>query len=262
MAKGFRKCPCISFKKSTETSVKILPSRYVWHVSKAMFECDKLLNRWSILNKGLCFKAPCSVCGEQDSYIYAHNCIETISMLDMYPIFVDFYTGKMELHEKRYPSIFHKLTEWSCLTIYDFYRIDTLAFNAEWWIDPLIHHEIKQGYWGNARPENYVYTNVEVPPHAIKVFSFDEFRFRDLGPKIVFQEGAVHFSERNLFDGLFAAEQVNVDKSNNYLQFTPIFKNKDTGKRVLYLSTPSKKRDTLFLNAAVKYPISQKIDRY
>lgn len=116
---------------------RIVPERYVWHVSSPE-------KRASILKFGLTPEFGDHKC------IFANNQSSNITF--MYPFCLDSYGG-------RYNS--------DNLLKYDYWRIDTARFKADWHIDP----NMKDGPKEEKGDEKYfVATETPIPCQAIELF--------------------------------------------------------------------------------------------
>jgi hypothetical protein len=116
---------------------RIVPERYVWHVSRPK-------NRKAILEFGL----------KPD--VSKHNCIfannQSFNVIFMYPFCLEAKNGRYRPNN---------------LLKYDFWRIDTQIFEANWYIDP----NMKDGpieYMGDEK--YFVATETPIPCEATELF--------------------------------------------------------------------------------------------
>lgn len=154
----------------------IVPMRYVWHVdavlySNGFFYSDKNndFKRFSIADQGL-------ICKNNDlNAIFANNGLSSIG--SFFPFVDDSFDGWMfraGLREDMTPYMFGM----------DFWRIDTHAFNAKWYIDPNIKNDAIRSTKGE-RPINYICTPTNVPSRALTMFTFNmDMYIREL-PKLI-----------------------------------------------------------------------------
>jgi len=125
---------------------RILPERYVWHLS-------------SPKKRGLIKELGLRVDISDHHCTFANNQSSNIKF--MYPFC-------LELHEGRYTP--------TNLLKYDFWRIDTLRFEAEWYIDP----NMKDGPKEHMGDEKYfVFTETPIPSEAIELFEVSQ-KFIDI----------------------------------------------------------------------------------
>jgi len=116
---------------------RIVPERYVWHVSKPK-------NRKAILEFGLKLDASKHNC------IFANN--QSFNVIFMYPFCLEAENGRYRPNN---------------LLKYDFWRIDTHIFEADWYIDP----NMKDGPIECMGDEKYfVATETSIPFKALELF--------------------------------------------------------------------------------------------
>jgi len=149
------------------------PQRYVYHIdyggrrSKNDAEYYKY-KRLNIALRGLYGKDQ----GTQG--VWANNQMENIFQL--YPINIDGFG--MSVNE---------ILEW--VLSFDVWRIDTCAFNVQWYIDPnhmLTDYDMK---------EKWVFTENSVPPHALKLYHFNINEYEFLYNQAVDGEGWLESSK-------------------------------------------------------------------
>ena len=116
---------------------KIIPERYVWHLASPE-------NRASILDVGL------QIDLSEHNCIFANN--QSANIKFMYPFCLETFDG-------RYNS--------DNLLKYDYWRIDTESFNADWYIDPNMKDGPKE-YMGDDK--YFVATETPIPCAAIELF--------------------------------------------------------------------------------------------
>ena len=145
------------FDVEREDWIPYKPKRYVYHLDCGVRrrKNDKEYYKYKRLNialNGLYGK------GQGTQGVWANNQMENI--FNLYPINIDGY-GMSD----------NEILEW--VLSFDVWRIDTHAFEAQWYVDP--NHMLTDYY----RKENWVFTESSVPPHALKLFHFkiNEFEF-------------------------------------------------------------------------------------
>ena len=116
---------------------KIIPERYVWHLSSPA-------NRASILDGGL------QIDLSEHNCIFANN--QSANIKFMYPFCLETFDG---------------LYNSDNLLKYDFWRIDTHCFEADWYIDPNMKDGPKE-YMGDDK--YFVATETPIPFEAIELF--------------------------------------------------------------------------------------------
>ena len=120
---------------------RVLPERYVWHLS-------------SPKKRGLIKELGLRVDISDHHCIFANNQSSNIKF--MYPFCI-------EAHKGRYTP--------NNLLKYDFWRIDTLRFEAEWYIDPNMTGGPKE-YMGDEK--YFVFTETPIPCEAIERFEVSQ----------------------------------------------------------------------------------------
>jgi hypothetical protein len=116
----------------------IVPERYVWHVSSPK-------KRVSIKESGL------KVDSSDHNCIFANN--QSFNVIFMYPFCLEAENGRYRPNN---------------LLKYDYWRIDTHSFQADWYIDP----NMKDGpieYMGDEK--YFVVTETPIPCEAIELFA-------------------------------------------------------------------------------------------
>lgn len=139
---------------------KIKPERFVYHLTyggelSGISEDTLFENRMSFATEGIHGK------DKGTPGVWANNQIKDIDRL--WPIPID-----------SWDFCFANLGDWWHLKMYYFYdvwRIDTTRFDADWYIDPVMTKTETAAY--GVFPDDYVYTENSVPPHALKVFTLD-----------------------------------------------------------------------------------------
>jgi hypothetical protein len=125
---------------------KIVPERYIWHITK-----KNKLKDYSIAKEGIV--AP-------NYYgVFANN--QMISLHEFFPICMDIY----DWWEKIY------------LPSYSFWRIDTHKLNFEWYIDPFMKDDLEWFISVTKTDyvcENFICTPNSIPNYAIELFEFDK----------------------------------------------------------------------------------------
>jgi hypothetical protein len=116
---------------------KIIPERYVWHLSSPE-------NRASILKFGLTLEFGDHKC------IFANN--QSFNVIFMYPFCLEAEKGRYRPNN---------------LLKYDFWRIDTHSFQADWYIDSNMKNSPKK-YECNEK--DFVATETPIPCKAIELF--------------------------------------------------------------------------------------------
>jgi hypothetical protein len=139
---------------------KIIPERYVWHLSSPE-------NRASILKFGLTLEFGDHKC------IFANN--QSFNVIFMYPFCLEEENGRYRPDN---------------LLKYDFWRIDTARFKADWYIDP----NMKDGpieYMGDEK--YFVATETPIPCEAIELF--------EVGQEFIYKRMYVILSGKNKASG-------------------------------------------------------------
>lgn len=96
----------------------------------------------------------------------------------------------------------------SCFNIFSYWRIDTRAFKAQWYVDPYMKNDCASGYAGVLK--NYICTDTDIPLHALKNFTFSRERFENRNPIIRSVEGvSSYYSLENDFDTLVPNDVIN-----------------------------------------------------
>ena len=188
------------FKKCLYLEEKVIPERYLWHVTNPGFYYRdtkyKFHDHWrekyirnfrkSILEKGLKF-------GKTNA-VYAHNGLTRLK--EMYPLWIDDWHNIFLTTEK----ISRGIEDLNWMSKYDFWRIDTEIYDGPWYIDPFIYKEAQREMkW--VKPHNYVCTPYEIPPAALQLFRFDQKLYQQ--PFFYQQEGVASVSgKKKDMDGL------------------------------------------------------------
>lgn len=128
----------------------INPLRYVWHVSYK--NCRK-----SIFKKGIIKQSGDYAVFANNQHAYK-NAIETF-----WPIPIDSYDEVIADENVPWDQFVEN--------IYDFWRIDTHSFKAEWRVDPLMRIDY---YVNNLRsPFHYICTKQDIPVNAITLYNYN-----------------------------------------------------------------------------------------
>jgi hypothetical protein len=135
-----------NFNHAFENSWVIKPDRFIWHLTIPE-------NRGSIKRNGI-------LKGHHNYAVFANNIIPAEeSMMLFWPLPIDLYDHwKISLVE------FYAL--------YDFWRIDTHAFEAEWRIDPVLAKDLKAYFLES--PSHYICTRSNIPPDALKLYRYGD----------------------------------------------------------------------------------------
>jgi len=122
----------------------IIPMRYVWHVSRKK-------NRSSIQTKGIIKR-------NVDYGVFANHFkpnYETINL--MWPLPIDeFDCSGIDLN--------------TFYLLYDFWRIDTRAYEAEWRTDPFLRNDLKAYHLRS--PNDYLCSLTNIPARAIHLYRY------------------------------------------------------------------------------------------
>lgn len=166
------------------------PQRYLWHVTTKEIRLgfqrteDPFGLRKKILKEGL-------ICNDFEKWaLFANNGLTKPQFL--FPFCIDhfmFGDGVKRIME-------------NMMTDYDFWRIDTLLYNGDWYIDPKMEAGIKKTY---TRLNKYWYlcTKNNIPPSALTLFTFKETNLNEIGKlKLNFSDGAASVSTNRWQDNL------------------------------------------------------------
>ena len=150
----------------------IVPNRYVWHVGREVYSYPDIeFDRFSIVSEGLlCRKSRCNA-------VFANNALTSIG--SFFP-FVDDGLNCLMFRD----SFREDMTPYFDLVERDFWRIDTQAFNARWYIDPNLKDDANKSVKGESQI-NYICTTTDIPPHAIRLYTFDEDAYIKNLPKLM-----------------------------------------------------------------------------
>jgi len=134
----------------------ITPKRYVWHVGNYNYPgCPGYSPCFSIATEGLK-----SSFGKNDrQVVFANNNFDYCS--SFFP-FVDFSDA-----DPRDPRI-------------NYWRIDTHAFDAIWYIDPNLLYAL---HYLSDNPTDYICTPSDIPAHALKLYHYPRALFEHTDPK-------------------------------------------------------------------------------
>jgi hypothetical protein len=162
----------------------VVPDRFVWHIKYA-----NLIQDISIAESGL-------VKGKY-GMVFANSFLT--KFYDTYPYCIDsmWELDHIPVEEKG-----------SCFNIFSYWRIDTRAFKAQWFVDPCMRLDCEVSFSGV--PKNYICTDTDIPLHALKNFTFSRERFENRNPIIRSVEGvSSYYSLENDFDTLVPNEVIN-----------------------------------------------------
>lgn len=143
----------------------INPKRYVWHTTyrslKRSFTAipGDFTLREKIRKEGLIYKV--------DWAVFAHNGLVKPEFI--FPFCIDHFSFGDSVK-----------TVMNTMTSYDFWRIDTLFLNAEWYIDPLMSSDIDNRY-PKMKKDMFICTQQNIPPTALKLFTFKEEHLDEIG---------------------------------------------------------------------------------
>jgi hypothetical protein len=88
------------------------------------------------------------------------------------------------------------------MTSYDFWRIDTLQLNEEWYVDPLMTSDIEKRY-PKMNKHWFICTRQNIPPTALKLFTFKDDNLDDIGKlKINHYDGVTSVNYKKWTDNL------------------------------------------------------------
>jgi hypothetical protein len=133
------------FNHAFENSWVIKPARFVWHVTIPE-------NRGSIKRNGI-------LKGHHNYAVFANNIIPAEeSMMLFWPLPIDHYD-----HWNLSLAEFYAL--------YDFWRIDTHTFDAEWRIDPSLAKDLSAYQLESKR--HYICTRSNIPSDALRLFRYE-----------------------------------------------------------------------------------------
>ncbi len=176
-----------------DVDVKVIPDRYLWHVSDSKFYLDRERNSPEE------FEGLDEFIIEEDEYgrvtfsrrdkikkeglktsdnwpVFAHNRIKKLT--SMYPLWLDYTERYYSIYNDKDEEDFRML-RW--LKRYDFWRIDTSVFDGPWFIDPVMREDLKSIKDPYLVPSNYVCTPCDVPPESLTLFQFDSFLYEKPG---------------------------------------------------------------------------------
>ena len=122
----------------------VTTNRYIWHVSP-------IRNRESIAEKGI-------LKSKKDGAVFANNFHpKNRDILLMWPFPIDSYD---------HPS----MSDLEFYSLYDFWRIDTHAYDAEWRIDPNLKSDL--GAFDLRSVNDYVCSLSNVPKKALRLYKY------------------------------------------------------------------------------------------
>jgi hypothetical protein len=143
----------------------INPQRYVWHITYRSIQKSfraipgDFTLREKIRKEGLIYK--------KDWAVFAHNGLVKPEFI--FPFCIDHFSFGDSVK-----------TVMNTMTSYDFWRIDTLFLNAEWFIDPLMSSDIDNRY-PKMKKDMFICTQQNIPPTALKLFTFKEEHLDEIG---------------------------------------------------------------------------------
>ena len=137
----------------------ITPRRYVWHVGSApWYRRHSSVEQYSIATEGL--KCSCSR-----------------------PSFNAVFANNNSFHYTRFFPFIDDIVLEPCDPAVDYWRIDTYAFEAKWYVDPNMMYLLRLYY---DDPSDYICTPDDVPPHALKLFHYPEHLYKHWNPQSFF----------------------------------------------------------------------------
>lgn len=159
---------------------RIIPERYVWHVSNSFQEWKLTFRnegmdyayfkthyvpelRKKIAVEGLRFKN-CNA-------VFAHH--GTLHPVQMHPIWLDVHFD----HHYRYSR---SAGDYRFLQDYTFWRIDTRSLDIPWYVDPYMGESDRSKIEGFPPQNKYILTPNEIPPTAITCFAYRISRKKSL----------------------------------------------------------------------------------
>ena len=143
----------------------INPKRYVWHTSYRSLERSFRAKpgdfslREKIRKEGLIYR--------KDWAVFAHNGL--VKPEFVFPFCVDHFSFGDSVK-----------TVMETMTSYDFWRIDTLLLNEEWYIDPLMSSDIDKRY-PIMKKDMFICTRQNIPTSALKLFTFKDENLDEIG---------------------------------------------------------------------------------
>ncbi len=150
----------------------IVPNRYVWHVGGEVYSYPAIeFDRISIVTEGLLCKKSLF------NAVFANNGLTSIGS------FFPFVDDWLDFHMFR-DSFREDMTPYYDILERDFWRIDTQAFNAKWYIDPNLKNDANKSTKGESQI-NYICTITDIPPHAIRLYTFNEDAYIKHLPKLM-----------------------------------------------------------------------------
>ena len=131
---------------------KVIPDRYVWHVTD---DQNSDFKRFSIAKEGLKagygnFKA-----------VFANNGLSSIT--HFYPLNIEVYMWRQ--CRDYYRPFLRDMDE--AMLLCDFWRIDTHAFNAEWSLDPNMKS------YNRSYKNSFICTTQDIPADALSLYKVD-----------------------------------------------------------------------------------------
>ena len=165
----------------------INPKRYVWHTSyrslKRTFTAipGDFTLREKIRKEGLVYK--------KEWAVFAHNGL--VKPEYIFPFCIDHFSFGDSVK-----------TVMNTMTSYDFWRIDTLRLNEEWYVDPLMSSDIEKRY-PKMNKHWFICTRQNIPPTALKLFTFKDDNLDDIGKlKINHYDGVTSVNFKKWTDNL------------------------------------------------------------
>ena len=165
----------------------INPQRYVWHISYRSVQRSfraipgDFSLREKIRKEGLIYK--------KDWAVFAHNGLVKPEFI--FPFCIDHFSFGDSVN-----------TVMNTMTSYDFWRIDTMRLNGEWYVDPLMTSDIEKRY-PKMNKHWFICTRQNIPPTALKLFTFKEENLDEIGKlKINHYDGVTSVNFKKWTDNL------------------------------------------------------------
>lgn len=169
----------------------LTPQRYVWHTTyrslKRTFTAipGDFTLREKIRKEGLIYKEAWAV--------FAHNGL--VKPEYIFPFCIDHFSFGDSVKKVM-----------NTMTSYDFWRIDTLRLNGEWYVDPLMSSDIEKRY-PKMNKHWFICTKQNIPPTALKLFTFKEEDLDEIGKlKLNHYDGVTSVNFKKWTDNLVEHE--------------------------------------------------------
>lgn len=153
------------------TSIK--PRRYVYHVTRASHRLDIMFNGVLPLFKK-----------SEYSLAFANNMHPRQSVGNFWPLPIDMYDISYEYGDWTLQAFFSG---------YDYWRIDTVKANVEWYIDPFMESDCHTYRCG--KPENFICTPSVIHADALDLMEYDMEGYNRFGqahkgrhPELIYSE--------------------------------------------------------------------------